>query len=532
MKRVSQGGNSPASKFHFLCEDDSDPSSQEITFSHCSNSTPSESLGFGVNQRASQDSSNPPLSQNLYDGHLLDVSSDSSNPTFEPHSDVGSDPEINSSLVRGWHGHDMDESYSEVLFDDPTFEDSEIDLALQSYVTEAGASAVATKILDNEEIRKEIVKQIFSSSHKSLKSSLKKSRLTARKKDRNYLLSLTPRILCEEFKENSISSFDLLVRGLLGISEEEEIFDSQFLLNNIALLYSTVGKILNRQAVGYALLLTTAARDGGLREDSLKIFSFLVHPRTSQKYDQNVLAVGWDTNLKDSLEEERAHFEKLKAIELKIEMLLQEGAAVTAVEAAHREFADLLDSCPPQFNLVWDNLNLRTKRRFRRAGDDYSTFNLDWMASLWIKDRIDANHMDHREGIALKDVENLSIKDMVPSDEEKSYIFRSLISYYSHRLVQRHPQLFKSVNRSIRPNRPHQFQKAMDGKSEESTGNMFTQSESCTEELIQMMSEVQLNVHTFEDKNGVKHCHEKKILSGDNKTEKNMHYGILRSAMQ
>ena len=94
MKRVSQGGNSPASKFHFLCEDDSDPSSQEITFSHCSNSTPSESLGFGVNQRASQDSSKPPLSQNLYDGHLLDVSSDSSNPTFEPHSDVGSDPEI------------------------------------------------------------------------------------------------------------------------------------------------------------------------------------------------------------------------------------------------------------------------------------------------------------------------------------------------------------------------------------------------------------------------------------------------------
>ena len=346
------------------------------------------------------------------------------------------------------------------------------------------------------------------------------------------MLSLTPRILCEEFKENSISSFDLLVHGLLGISEEEEIFDSQFLLNNIALLYSTIGKILNRQAVGYALLLTTAARDGGLREDSLKIFSFMVHPRTSQKYDQKVLAVGWDTNLKDGLEEEKAHFEKLKDTELIIEKLLQEGAAVAAVEAAQREFEDLLDSCPPQFNLVWDNLNLRTKRRFRRAGDDYSSFNLDWMASLWIKDRIDSNHMDHKEGIALKDVENLSIKDMVPSDEEKSYVFRSPISYYSHRLVQRHPRLFRSINGSISPNRPHQFQEAMDGKSEECTGNMFTQSESRTEELIQMMSEVQLNVHTFEDNNGVKHCHEKKIISGDNKTEKNMHYGILRLAMQ
>ena len=126
MKRVSQGGNSPASsKFHFLCKDDSDPSSQEITFSNCSNSTPSESLGFGGNQRASQDSSNPPLSQNHYAGPLLDGSTtDSSNPNFEPHSDVESETEMDSSLVRGWPGYDMDEPSSDVLFD-PTFEDSE-----------------------------------------------------------------------------------------------------------------------------------------------------------------------------------------------------------------------------------------------------------------------------------------------------------------------------------------------------------------------------------------------------------------------
>ena len=43
-----------------------------------------------------------------------------------------------------------------------------------------------------------------------------------------------------------------------------------------------------------------------------------------------------------------------------------------------------------------------------------------------------------------------------------------------------------------------------------------------------MIIEVQLNVHTFVDNEGGDHCHEKKIVSGDNKTEKNMHYGILR----
>ena len=49
-------------------------------------------------------------------------------------------------------------------------------------------------------------------------------------------------------------------------------------------MYSTVSKIINRKATGYALLMTTAVRDGGLREDTIKLFSMLVHPRTSKKY--------------------------------------------------------------------------------------------------------------------------------------------------------------------------------------------------------------------------------------------------------
>ena len=95
------------------------------------------------------------------------------------------------------------------------------------------------------------------------------------------------------------------------------------------------------------------------------------------------------------------------------------------------------------------------------------------------------------------------------------------------RLVQRHPVLFESIAKEMKPNKPHQFQDAIDRKSKEFTGKLYTKSESKTEELIEMMAEVQLeNVHTVSDGEGITCC-EKKIVSGDNKTEKNMHYGIL-----
>ena len=41
------------------------------------------------------------------------------------------------------------------------------------------------------------------------------------------------------------------------------------------------------------------------------------------------------------------------------------------------------------------------------------------------------------------------------------------------------------------------------------------------------MSDIQLNVHTYKDKDETEHCYERKIVSGDQKTEKNMHFGIL-----
>ena len=143
--------------------------------------------------------------------------------------------------------------------------------ALADHIEAVGISSAVKTLLDDENIRTEISKALFSTSHASLKSSLKgnKSMLTASKKDRNYLLSLTPRALCEEFAANSSPAFDLLIQGLLGISDRKKVFESQYLLNIITLIYSTIGKLLNRQATGYALLLTTTARDGGLREARL-----------------------------------------------------------------------------------------------------------------------------------------------------------------------------------------------------------------------------------------------------------------------
>ena len=301
-----------------------------------------------------------------------------------------------------------------------------------------------------------------------------------------------------------------------------------YLINTIAMLYSTVAKVINRKASGYGLLMTTVARDGGLREDSLKLFPGLCHPRTSQKCDRSVLAHGWNEKLQACLKKERDHFEEEAKVRARIEDLLNNAATDDVVESAKEELEVLLDASPPQTEMVWDNLNLRTNHRFQRVDDNYADSNLDWMASLWIMNRINTNHMENTEGVALKDIENLTIRDFIPSEKEKTYIFQNLVCYFTYRLVQRHPLLFRSIASCVRPSKPHQFHKEMSEKSYEFTGNLFTKSESRTEDLINMMAEVQLNVPTFDDAEGEKHCYEKKIVSGDNKTEKNMFYGILR----
>ena len=528
MKRFSQGGSSPASKFKFLIENDDETSSEEEfpdilrddsqQSEHRSTDSLSE-LDDGLQVAPEVRSSQNAASENLNQLNLSQVlPRSSSNPSefdYELFDDTCLD-----------FGEDSNSSPDEAHFSQIK---ADFATSLEMYVNAVGTSQATATILENEALKKEIVQSIFSETHKSLKSSLKTSQLTASKKDRNYLLSLNPRSLCEEFQENSSIAFLLVVQGLLGVSNPDEVYDSAVLLNIITLVYSTVGKIINRKASGYGLLLTTAARDGGLREDTIKLFCCCLHPRTSQKYDKEVLGEGWDTELKETLKMEKDHFEKQQLAEMKLEKLFTEHSSDIDIESSKTELETILDTVPPQTQVVWDNLNLRSKHRFKRVGDEYSDSNLDWMASLFIQDRIDANHMENREGVAVKDADNLSIKDMVPSEKELDYVFRALVAYYSHRLVSRHPTLFKSLAGCIRPNVAHHFQEAMDSKSKEFTGQMFTKSECRIEDLIDMMAEVQENVNTFKDANNVEHCHEKKILSGDNKTEKNMHYGILRS---
>ena len=213
--------------------------------------------------------------------------------------------------------------------------------ALITTSDELGIAETANMILSNGDLKKEITKLIHSEAHNQLKASLRQSILTADKKNRQYLLSLTPKMLCEEFEESATLAYQTLV-GLLGVSDTDAISDNQHLTNIIAMVYSTVAKSMNRKATGYGLLLSTVARDGGMREDSMKIFCNLCHPRTAQKYDAEVLSKDWDAKLKAVLVEESTQLQELRAAELHLEQNSQ--ATSTELEAAATNI-DSLDGC-------------------------------------------------------------------------------------------------------------------------------------------------------------------------------------------
>ena len=83
---------------------------------------------------------------------------------------------------------------------------------------------------------------------------------------------------------------------------------------------------------------------------------------------------------------------------------------------------------PPQVQIVWDNLNLRMKHRFERKDDCYTDFNYDWMASLFILERIRANHMEHETGKSFLDPSLLKTNHFIPNKYEKSYMFSRVVS--------------------------------------------------------------------------------------------------------
>ena len=174
------------------------------------------------------------------------------------------------------------------------------------------------------------------------------------------------------------------------------------------------------------------------------------------------------------------------------------------------EYNQLPDDSPPQFQLVWNNVNVHPKHRYQRSDDQAYDNRIDWMASLWIEDRVTANHMEHHDGMPLKDIQDLTISDFVPNEQEKDYVFQSLICYFSHCLVKRHSLLFDSMNHSIKPNKPHQFQQQMDQKSNEFTGKLFTKSECKMEDMISMMEEIQLDVNKPRESD--EYCYERKVI--------------------
>ena len=91
--------------------------------------------------------------------------------------------------------------------------------------------------------------------------------------DRRYLLSLSPRVLCDELLREAPHTFQFF-KAMLGIADmdNETFFTNQHFMNIVAMMFSIVAKSINKKASGYALQLTVAARNGGLREDSIKLY--------------------------------------------------------------------------------------------------------------------------------------------------------------------------------------------------------------------------------------------------------------------
>ena len=81
--------------------------------------------------------------------------------------------------------------------------------------------------------------------------------------------------------------------------------------------------------------------------------------------------------------------------------------------------------CPCQPWSLQQNIDMKEKK----TSTPKTTF--DWMASMFIKERININHMK-----AIEPVKHEKIEDFVPSETKKDYVFfQSLVCYFSSRLV-------------------------------------------------------------------------------------------------
>ena len=215
-----------------------------------------------------------------------------------------------------------------------------------------------------------ILKNLSDSITSKFKSSLKKSKLTADKRQRDFLLNIDPKDLCLEFKTLFPEAYFLLVEVILG-TDNETVFNNKFLMRNVCLMYSMIARLKNRKATAYALFLGMVARDGGLSHESLKMFSEFCHPGTLQKYDYK-LAAHSDAPLNEKLEEERQFIDEVSNTLKDIENLQLNGGSESEIQTLYEKVDQLNQNVPAMLTTAWDNLNLSGERRHERITDKES----------------------------------------------------------------------------------------------------------------------------------------------------------------
>ena len=215
-KRSPESGASPGQKKFGQIVDskDKDEAENEGKFSSQTSSTlpPVSPLHFDVSP--SSPISICPVSQTLYN---LSLSAETSslprlgNPSPLPSpedDDINSSSDSFSSDPFPFLEDNCSDLGSDLIYNETTAD--ELSAALVTSIEELGTEKTSEIILANKDLKQMIIQTVLSSAHNQMKTALKESRLTADKKYRGYLLTLTPRSLCAEMQEMSSETFCIL----------------------------------------------------------------------------------------------------------------------------------------------------------------------------------------------------------------------------------------------------------------------------------------------------------------------------------
>ena len=206
MKRSTLGGTSPAYKFTLSRKQSRDTSVASSQDSDSDNGICDKLLRFSTNQ---------PMKNATSSLVQLDNSTESTEASME----------FNFQGLKEYMEISSQQTLSSQLLTSNT-DVSSLNSLLEKAITTEGVSETATILLQNNELKKELMNQLCNEAHNQFKSSLSSSVLTTPRRDRTYLLSLTPRILCEELQRNSPLCFNLLVQGFFGTSADKVNFSA------------------------------------------------------------------------------------------------------------------------------------------------------------------------------------------------------------------------------------------------------------------------------------------------------------------